>query len=39
MRAKAYYRLIGILLLVGWVAFAMLLAGVGSGALTNPPTS
>lgn len=37
MRAKTYHRLIGIVLLVGWVVFAMLLAGVGSGALTNPP--
>ena len=39
MRAKAYHRLIGIVLLVGWAAFALLLAGVGSGALTKPPAS
>ena len=38
MRPKAYHRLIGIVLLVGWVAFALLLAGAGSGALTDPPT-
>ena len=39
MRAKAYHRVIGIVLLVGWIAFVLLLAGVGSGALTNPPAS
>jgi hypothetical protein len=37
MRAKAYHRLIGIVLLVGWIAFVLLLAGVGSDALTNQP--
>jgi hypothetical protein len=36
MRAKAYHRLIGIVLLVGWIVFVLLLAGVGARALTNP---
>lgn len=38
MRAKAYNRLIGIVLLVGWVVLALLLAGFGSAVLTDPPT-
>lgn len=37
MRAKAYHRLIGIVLLVGWVVFALLLAGVGAVVFTYNP--
>jgi hypothetical protein len=37
MRAKAYNRLIGIVLAVEAAIFLLLLAGAGSGLLTNPP--
>jgi hypothetical protein len=36
MRAKTYHRIVGWVLVAGWVVFALLLAGVGSGLLTNP---
>jgi hypothetical protein len=36
MRAKTYHRIVGWVLVVGWVVFVLLLAGVGSGLLTNP---
>jgi hypothetical protein len=37
MKAKAYNRVIGWVLAIGALIFALLLAGVGSGLLTNPP--
>jgi hypothetical protein len=37
MTRKAYNRLIGTILALGAVTFALLLAGVGSGFLTRPP--
>ncbi len=38
MSRRAYNRLIGIILGLGAMAFALLLAGVGSGFLTRPPS-
>jgi hypothetical protein len=37
MTRRAYNRLIGTILALGAVAFALLLAGVGSSFLTLPP--
>jgi hypothetical protein len=36
-RKKTYNRVIGVVLALGAVIFILLLAGVGSGLLTNPP--
>ena len=38
MRAKAFNRAIGWVLAAGAVVFVLLLAGLGSGLLTNPPS-
>jgi hypothetical protein len=35
MKAKAYNRVIGWILAIGWTVFLLLLAGVGSDALTS----
>jgi hypothetical protein len=37
MSRKTYNRLIGAILAVGALVFALLLAGLGSGFLTRPP--
>ncbi len=37
-KGKPFNRFIGYVLAVGAMAFVLLLAGVGSGILTNPPT-
>lgn len=34
---KAFNKVIGVVLALGAVVFVLLLAGVGSGLLTNPP--
>ena len=38
MKAKAFNRAIGWVLVAGAVVFVLLLAGLGSGLLTNPPS-
>ena len=38
MKARIFHRVIGLVLLLGWIAFVLLLAGVGSELLTKPPT-
>jgi len=39
VRAKAYHRIIGVVLAIVWIVFVSLLAGVGSDVLTNPPAT
>jgi hypothetical protein len=37
MKARTFHRVIGLVLLLGWIVFVLLLAGVGSELLTKPP--